>query len=282
MTFTNQPSGVGPATIPDARISARFSWWFELKTQRDALRKDQLDGHLSKLDPRDAADRLFVLTPDPEEPALVSALANPQMLWCNFAALSAAIDDLIADPMEGVDERTRFLLRELQALMDADGLLAWDDTVVVAARRAYGEWKQHHCYVCQANRSFRSGVNHFGFYTDGEIKPEFPEILHLAGDVEFTSEEAARRKTLGGFDPDVGLLIESLLAAGLREEGATHKVFLLCDDQSTKTRSRPTPIKNDTVTQTGAPWAWTLGQRYGRLSNLLDDDVQTTSAIATE
>src|SRR2546430_1249189 len=40
VTFTNQPPGKG-ASVPDARISARFAWWFEVKTERQAVRRQQ-------------------------------------------------------------------------------------------------------------------------------------------------------------------------------------------------------------------------------------------------
>ena len=48
VTFTNQPPGRGHS-VPDARISARFSYWFEVKTARSALRAHQLSEHLANL-----------------------------------------------------------------------------------------------------------------------------------------------------------------------------------------------------------------------------------------
>lgn len=47
-SFTNQPPGRGHS-IPDARISARFAYWFEVKTTRNGLTMDQLTEHRSNL-----------------------------------------------------------------------------------------------------------------------------------------------------------------------------------------------------------------------------------------
>src|SRR4051812_47537303 len=67
VSFTNQPGGAG-ASIPDALIQARFAYWFEVKTARDALHRKQLDEHLKCLAGGTADERLFVITPDPVEP----------------------------------------------------------------------------------------------------------------------------------------------------------------------------------------------------------------------
>lgn len=49
VSFVNQPPGAG-RSVPDARISASFAYWFEVKTERNALRPDQLAEHLANLD----------------------------------------------------------------------------------------------------------------------------------------------------------------------------------------------------------------------------------------
>src|SRR5690554_3778631 len=66
VTFENQI--VESESTPDARISARFTWWFETKTERNAYAADghsrqQLRGH-SRLLADDPEALLFVLTPD--------------------------------------------------------------------------------------------------------------------------------------------------------------------------------------------------------------------------
>ena len=50
--FDLQPSGKG-STIPDARIHANFSLWFETKTTPNSVNKEQLEGHLKHFDSRE-------------------------------------------------------------------------------------------------------------------------------------------------------------------------------------------------------------------------------------
>jgi hypothetical protein len=75
-----------------------------------------------------------------------------------------------------IGEQSRFLLNELVALYEMDGLLTTDDTVVVAARVAWPEYQRFAAYVCQPNRSFRVGLTHLGFYAHGAIQPLVPRI----------------------------------------------------------------------------------------------------------
>jgi hypothetical protein len=123
VTFTNQPPGKGHS-VPDARISARFAYWFEVKTTHNALGARQLTEHLANLG-NDGDDRLFVVTPDAEQPAVVARLADRRIVWFNFKSLHDAIERSSMDPEGGVSEQQRFLLRELQALMIDE---AWSTT----------------------------------------------------------------------------------------------------------------------------------------------------------
>jgi hypothetical protein len=56
-------------SVPDARISASFAYWFEVKTERNALRLQQLAEHLANLDGQGGDERLFVITPDASRPS---------------------------------------------------------------------------------------------------------------------------------------------------------------------------------------------------------------------
>src|ERR1700733_2571357 len=69
VTFTNQPPGAGHS-VPDARISASFAYWFEVKTARNALDSHQIREHLANLG-RGADERLFLVTPDPDPPTIL-------------------------------------------------------------------------------------------------------------------------------------------------------------------------------------------------------------------
>ena len=187
--FVNQVGGVA-GSVPDAAISASFHYLFEVKTELDALRRKQLESHLAGLTGAFKDERLFVITPDPEQPRLIEDLADMPITWFNFARLNQAIDELLDDRTELISEQSRFLLRELQALFEHEGLLEQLDTVVVAARAAYPEYGRHSAYVCQTGRAFRKGLRRMAFYTGGEIQREAPEILANRDPVVFSAQEA--------------------------------------------------------------------------------------------
>jgi hypothetical protein len=109
--FVNQPLGKD-GRVPDARISANFSFWFETKTSANQLTKDKLC-YAEYLEAK-GDQRLFLVTPDPTEPELVSQLADPRVTWFNFRSLYDVIEQIVVDPISSVPEQSRFLLREFQ------------------------------------------------------------------------------------------------------------------------------------------------------------------------
>jgi hypothetical protein len=278
ISFTNQPPGRGHS-VPDARISARFAYWFEVKTTRNALAVDQLTEHRSNLGSESGDERLFVITPDPEQPRVIADLLDPRIVWFNFRSLHDAIEAAASDPAGTVSEQARFLLRELQALLVDDGLVDSDDVVIVAARFAYPEYLKRGVYVCQAERAFRDGLTHLGFYAEGAIQPEVPRIRHREDLVSFTQEEVARRRAGPDADRLIADVIAVDLAEGTREEGKQYQVFLLSSPEESDTALLGQPIVNDTLTDSGRPWAWTLGQRYVSLAGLTRPDVAVTSEL---
>ena len=114
VSFENQVAA--PDTVPDAQISARFSWWFETKTETDAYAREghgrtQLREHSKLLHDPDAL--LFVITPDPVRPAwfetldgLADATYRERILWFSFRDLAEAIGKLITDPARVTGEQT--------------------------------------------------------------------------------------------------------------------------------------------------------------------------------
>jgi hypothetical protein len=279
VSFINQPPGKAHS-IPDARISARFAYWFEVKTTRNALRSRQLDEHLSNLGSAAGEERLFVITPDPGQPAVISALADPRVVWFNFRALYDAIDAAASDPTGLISEQARFLLRELQALLIDDGLVDNDDVVIVAARFAYPEYLKHSAYIRQAGRAFRDGLTHLGFYANSAIQTHISRIRQREDLVTFTLEEAAARKAGSPADQLIDGIIETALRAGTREEGKQYQVFLLSGPEDQDTVRLAQPIINDVLSASGRPWAWTMGQRYVSLTSLTQPGVTVTSALA--
>lgn len=284
VTFVNQPAGGGDS-VPDARISAHFAYWFEVKTARNALDRTQLREHLESLDSTGTGERLFVITPDPVEPPAVMELGDERVVWFSFRSVHDAIDTILDDTSGLVSEHARFLLRELQALLVEDGLVDNDDVVVVAARDAYPEYLghgdlNHGFYVCQPDRIFREGLTHIGFYVGQAIQREIPRVLHREATVPFTSEEIARRRDGGAEDQWVADTIEAALSTGIRTEGAQHGIFILTGPHDPATLQLAAPIANDTTASTGRRWAWTLGHRYTSLAKLTRPGVVRTSQLA--
>jgi hypothetical protein len=268
-SFENQVHGLGSASVPDARISASFSLWFETKTVPNAVRLDQVREHLRHLGSGGSYERLFLLTPDDQEPAAVAEMADPRLRWINFRALSQAIDDVIGDDRELVSEKEELLLRELQTLFEVDNLLGDPrQVVVVPARSAYGDYLQLSAYLCQPRRPFKR-VERVAFYRRGQIEREVPLVRHVADEVLFTREHAAElRASAVPFAAELGALIERTLDAGIRPEGQLEKVFLLSAPDDPETVRLEAPVVNDLTDHNGRPTAWTMMQRYVALDGL--------------
>ncbi len=148
VSFTNQ-AAASTGSVPDAEIRAGFHYLFEVKTVANGVRKDQLEGHLQHLEGPAANQRLFVITPDPGEPGPIGDIGDERVIWFSFRDLDRAIADLLDDPSELISEQEQFLLIELRALFEHEGLLDHRDVVVVAARQAYPEYLATGAYVCQ-------------------------------------------------------------------------------------------------------------------------------------
>jgi hypothetical protein len=281
VVFENQVAGDG--SVPDARISGRFSWWFETKTSRGAYTHDghdrrQVRLHSQLLDEPESL--LFVFTPDPSRPRWFDDLDGVQdtvktrVLWLSFSDLADAMNRLISDPTRPIAEQTRFLLSELVALYEADGLLSTDNTVIVAARQAWPEYQRFAAYICQPNRAFRDGLTHFGFYAGGAIQPLVPRIQKHYVAVPFTREESQHFRSTG--ENRTADLVDQLLDDGLRTLGEYYDVLLLSSKDDAETIQLELPIVNDTVTVAGRPWGWTLSQRYTSLDKLRSGVTRTS------
>lgn len=268
-SFENQVRSKRLASVPDARISASFSLWFETKTAPGQVRQDQLRQHLEHLGEGRGYERLFLLTPDAEEPDTVRRLNDPRLIWISFRELSQAIDDLLVDGRELVSEKEELLLRELQALFEEDNLLGDPrQVVVVPAGKAYREYLQYGAYVCQPRRPFKP-VERMAFYCRGQIEREIPMIRHVMDEVEFSQENADVLRASGEATAgETAELIERLLEAGPRQEGDVHKVFLLTGHGDPETVILERPIRNDATDASGRTTAWVQMQRYASIAAL--------------
>jgi hypothetical protein len=279
VAFVNQPAGVG-ASVPDARMSARFDYWFETKTVPNALGQKQLSEHYKNLTPGAKHERLFIVTPDPERPVVLDSLDDERVIWFNFRAMSDAIDEILDDNTTFVGEQTRFLLRELQQLFIEDGLLDVADVVVVAARFAWDEYLDHGVYICQPDRSFRPGLTHMGFYAHGSIQPKIAKILdQRSQSITFDGDTVKEFRSGGAIDNRIADAIEASLDGGTRSAGQPYRVFILSHADDSDTVPLEGPIKNTTKTVSGRTFAWTMSQRYTRLSALTKYGITTTTEL---
>jgi len=258
--FQNQAAKGGEG-VPDAEIKGSCRLLIETKVVRNAVSLNQVSRHLTRLRGREALERLLVLTPDDRRPEALAALDDARVAWASFAMLDQAIDELLADPREVIAEREAFLLRNVQLMLQEEGLLkSAEDVVVVPAAHAWPEYLQFSAYVCQPNRSFQQ-VDYMAFYADGAIQPKVPKILDVVNAVAFEPDSP-------GLSQEVALLIHEMIKAGARERGALHKVFLLSSRTDSRTLTLAAPVLNDLSSGTGRVTAFTQNQRYVSSSRL--------------
>lgn len=267
--FENQPSKGGTG-VPDAIIQASVRIFVETKIVRNAVGAEQVKRHLQRLDKTtELTVLLLVLTPDDMRPTVLDSFDDRRVAWASFAALDQAIDELLEDKYEVVSEREAFLLRELQNMLTAEGLIASaKDVVVVAARHAWPEYNEISAYVCQPDRPFQQ-VSRIAFYSKGQVYPLVPKILESHEAVEM------RKGVHGG---PLGDLVTRLLDEERRVEGESNKVLLLSSPESPDTLKLSQPIPNDLRSKAGKVTAFTMGQRYVSTEALLK--AKTTSDLA--
>jgi hypothetical protein len=174
----------------------------------------------------------------------------------NRPVTGRSTDSVTAKPAAIIAEQARFLLAELQDLLVVEGLVDNDDVVIVAARVAYGEYLEYSAYICQAERAFKAGLTHMGFYISGAIQVHVPHIHRVEDHVSFTDEEAAARKGGQPEDQLIGQIIERTLAANTREPGQQYQIFLLSGPEDADTVQLTQAITNDTVSAKGRITAW--------------------------
>jgi len=256
--FASQPSA-GGAGVPDAEITANFHLLVETKTTANAVNADQLRRHLNRFENNDENQALLLLTPDSSQPHSVDEINDPRLVWSSFSMLNQAIDELLEDTMEVVSEREEFLLRELQAMLGAEGLLRSEiDVVVVPARSAWSIYHTCHAYICQPNRTFRA-VGWIAFYTKNQIMPTVPRILRVHEEVRLDQEAD---------EGNLRRIIDAYLAIYPKAKGGSRKVFELTPPDDAATILLNAPIGNDLQSSSGRTTAFTQNQRYVRSERL--------------
>jgi hypothetical protein len=263
--------GVGDS-VPDGGIMASAQVLFEFKVVPNSLTAKQLRGHCGHFShPSVQPCWLIAVTPDQLQPEVVDTVdaelaaaaeqtgARIRCVWCSYADVSAAIDEVIALDTESVAERDRFLLRELQTLIERERLIAHEETLVVAARSAWDEYLAHGVYVYQHGRSFRA-ASHLGFYRANAIKDRVAKILGVF-DIEVTDDGEVIVDTELAGASELAERVAALAADGGRGAGL-YSAMLLSRADETETIQLPQDIENDQTGPSGRRVAWTQQQRY--------------------
>jgi hypothetical protein len=119
-----------------------------------------------------------------------------------------------------------------------------------------------------------------GFYTFGEIKPTIAKILNQSYEsLTFDSQTIETLSSGTEMDQRIATAIHESLNQGIRTEGQPYRVFVLSRNVDEGSVELKGPIFNTTKAASGRVWAWTLAQRYTRLSSLLTPGITTTSEL---
>lgn len=258
INISDQPSSGGEG-IPDGEISSRFRILLETKTATTADRVgdlQQLGRHLSRLKEDDGVSVLIYLTPDGAEPAVVRKIADPRLIWKSFADLYEILKSAMQADEIVLSDTEAFLLRELQLMIENEGLLPSDKTVVVvAAGAAWPIYSKHGLYICQPNRTFRS-VEYMAFYADGQIKQVVARIVARYKEITIAQLENKSLRTRA-------LAVANEEHGNPFYQGAVQVFDLSGADDASQTIFLPRPIANDCTSQsTGRLVAFTQSQTY--------------------
>ena len=287
VTFVNQSGGTG-ASVPDARISASFNYLLETKIEAGAVGKQQIANHLEALDGAHVNERLLVITPDAQEPEILRGFGKAKrqtLVWFNFRALDAAISAILDDGRILVPELQRYLLRELQDFLAFENLIYFADVVVVPARDAFDFYKEHSVYVCQAGRSFRPGITHLAFYSEGVIQPYVAKILNSRDDYVIDGEGVFIPENHGYPDESdreqEQTIVYDLHELGLLPTDEPFQIFWLSGIRDEATIKVKSPIANARA-NSGRGRAWVQNQRYVSLTSLTSGFMSTDQLDAAE
>jgi hypothetical protein len=157
--------------------------------------------------------------------------------------------------------------RELQPLADEkiEEILeqAFAVAIVAAGRGGYLEYRRYGAYICQAGRAFRNDPAYFGFYADGEVKPEIAAVLARRDQLLFTAETARQLRAQG----EAGLadVVERVARDGARPPERRQQLYLLSAPGHERTITLAQPIRHSS---SGPGSGFVRGQRYTSLAAL--------------
>lgn len=134
------------------------------------------------------------------------------------------------------------------------------DTLIVGATQAWPLFVNHGIYVCQPGRNFRPS-EYLAFYSDKEIKPVIPKILHRRDHVPWTAQEASRLASLSGDSHRIDRKISKAITASMSEgwTGGRYQIFLLTKNEDPRSIKLPSAIPH---LRKGRGSAFVQGHRY--------------------
>ena len=265
VNFENQPKVKGKN--PDARIKMGRGIWIETKTTRDAVRFDQLKGHLQVVND----EILLLLTPDDDTP---SYLPNG-VVWANFATLANTIEEILKDEDVPPSEQESFLLREFIYTLRQDGLLdsARPGVMVIGARFGWPMYKRLGVYRCSASKPMRSLENYdyIAFYTNKAIQPRVAKIKSTI-EIDITHQDEIDSLSCSQERKLANELKAKVDCYNMTHEFDTqYKIMFLSefDDEEAGTVKLEREIINDKEDKNGNLSPFTYGQpRYVTLDSL--------------
>ena len=262
-------------SVPDALIRMGpdlHSIWIETKTAPNQLNTCQIKNHLKSVG---EGEKLLALTPDNDRPAVLDQLECRQdrVVWSNFDALAEAVNAILGDVDDPPTERERFLLRELIAMLQDDGLLSAGPTVaIVAASSGWPMYQAVPAYRCALTLPLRSAgqMDYLGFYAQGEIKRIVPKVLGMIDQINLTDE--AQFLSLEGPEKDLANKLLQTIDGDERHLAlfsGDFKVVFLSGPEDSETVKLKAPIPNDKRSGSGKTVPFTFGKpRYVSLQAL--------------
>ena len=135
------------------------------KTNIGEVRACQIERHLKSVG---EGEKLLAITPDNDRPAVLDQpeCRQDRVVWSNFDSLAEAIEAILGDVDDPPTERERFLLRELIAMLQSDGLLSAGPMVaIVAANSGWPMYQAVPAYRCALTLPLRSAgqMDYLGF-----------------------------------------------------------------------------------------------------------------------
>jgi len=212
--------------------------------------------------------------------------------WANFSDFVEQIEEILEGELDlqqdevAPTERERQLLRELVRFLYASDVVRTtaDEVLVVAAGRAWGEYKKLDAYICQPERSFQP-TERLAFYTNKAIKNRVPKILGRIENVRLDEDGIDQWKEVNEVEDgaEIATKLDALVRklkeskaedTGPDQYGESHKVLFLSPPEDEDTEALDQEIVHEGSS------AFVQKQRYVETETLLDSKTKSTDQLS--